>query len=120
MEKGNRLDMKNGHENTTVSSTYNSVAIGRRLYELRKKSGLSLMNVAYDLDIHRDTLSYYESNPSNMKLSMLFRLADYYQVSVSYILFGDDSSNNECLILSHDTFIAWGTELLNKYLKEVK
>lgn len=71
-----------------------------RLRELRKEKGLSWDSLAetlkaqYEIQIHRDTLKFYEAkkghskagNNRAMKAEYLYCLADFYCVSVDYLL----------------------------------
>ena len=71
-----------------------------RLRELRKEKGLSWDSLAetlkaqYEIQIHRDTLKFYEAkkghskagNNRAMKAEYLYCLADFYGVSVDYLL----------------------------------
>ena len=71
-----------------------------RLRELRKEKGLSWDSLAetlkakYEIQIHRDTLKFYEAKKGNskagnnkaMKAEYLYCLADFYGVSVDYLL----------------------------------
>lgn len=57
-----------------------------RLKELRKQRGLSQANVAALLKIDRSTYSYYELGRTQPNLSILLRLASYYNVTIDYLL----------------------------------
>ena len=57
-----------------------------RLKEIRIKKGLSQIKVAMDLNIAQNTLSRYENGEREAGYDMLIKLADYYDVSIDYIL----------------------------------
>lgn len=56
-----------------------------RIRELRENRHLSQWTVAQRLGIHQTTYSGYEHG-SNIPLATLVKLADFYQISVDYIL----------------------------------
>lgn len=80
-----------------------------RLRELRKEKGLSWDSLAetlkaqYEIQIHRDTLKFYEAkkghskagNNRAMKAEYLYCLADYYGVSADYLLGRTDTRSPE-------------------------
>ena len=66
------------------------------LREIRKKRGLSQQQVAMDMNISREALSYYENGKRSPDISMLIALSDYFNVSIDYLIRGcefDDTSN---------------------------
>ena len=62
-----------------------------RLYSLRKKLGYSQIKVALDLNIAQNSVSRYERGEREAGYDMLVRFADYYNVSIDYILFRTDN-----------------------------
>ena len=54
--------------------------IGEELKSLRVKKNLSLEQVSHELSIHFTTLSKYEKDASDMKLGMLEKILNFYQV----------------------------------------
>lgn len=58
----------------------------KRLKELRKLSGKSQEEVANDLNITRQSYSFYENGRREPSNDMLLKLADYYGVSTDYLL----------------------------------
>ena len=67
----------------------------KRLFQLRESKGLSRQAVADDLDITRASLEYYEKGMRTPNLETIFKISEYYQVSIDY-LFGkiDNASKN--------------------------
>ena len=53
---------------------------------LRKERGLSQKQAAADLDVTQALLSHYENGKRECGLDFLVRAADYYNVSVDYLL----------------------------------
>lgn len=60
------------------------------LAEIRKKKGYSQLKVAMDLNISREALSYYETGKRNPDLNMLIKLSDYFNVSIDYLIRGEE------------------------------
>ena len=57
-----------------------------RLRELRLARGWSLWKVAVDLNLSQNSVSRYETGAHELSYELLIRFADYYHVSVDYIL----------------------------------
>lgn len=57
--------------------------------ELRKQKGISQDDLATDLNISQSSISNYESGNTTPDTETLKKIADYFQVPVSY-LFSDD------------------------------
>ena len=57
-----------------------------RLRELRKARGISQLKLAMDLNTNQNTISRYESGEREPGISELVKLADYFGVSVDYLL----------------------------------
>ncbi len=64
----------------------------RRLRDLREDNDLSQLQVAQLLSIQQTVYSRYERGFQNIPLEHLIFLADYYKVSVDYILGRTDNS----------------------------
>lgn len=60
--------------------------IGQRLRELRLSTTKTQEDVADELGIKRASYSHYENNRREPDLVTLVKIADYYRVSVDYIL----------------------------------
>lgn len=60
------------------------------LKEIRKKKKLSQLKVAFDLNISREAISYYENGKRSPSLEMLITFSDYYNVSVDYLITGKE------------------------------
>ena len=57
-----------------------------RLRELREQRGYTQLKVALDLNLNQNSISRYESGSREAGYDMLIRFADYYGVSIDYIL----------------------------------
>lgn len=60
--------------------------IGERLVELRKRRGLSQQEISDTLQVSRGTYSLWETDKRRPELDSLIALADFYGVSVDYLL----------------------------------
>ena len=60
--------------------------LSRRLKELRKEKGLSQIQVAIFCDITEKTYQNYELMTREPKLEILIRIADFYNVSIDYLV----------------------------------
>lgn len=57
-----------------------------RLKELRQKKRLSQIRVAMDLNMNQNCVSRYENGEREADYQTLIAFADYYNVSVDYLL----------------------------------
>ncbi|MBQ7688739.1 MAG: helix-turn-helix transcriptional regulator [Clostridia bacterium] len=57
-----------------------------RIKELRKKRQISQLKMAMDLNMTQNTISRYETGEREPGIRELILLADYFQVSVDYLL----------------------------------
>ena len=60
------------------------------LKKIRKQKGVSQLKVAMDLSISREALSYYENGQRNPDIQMLLLLSDYFDVSIDYLIRGEE------------------------------
>ena len=60
------------------------------LKKIRKQKGLSQLKVAMDLSISREALSYYENGKRSPDIQMLLLLSDYFDVSIDYLIRGEE------------------------------
>lgn len=65
-----------------------------RLRELRKEKGLTLEQMAKDLNTTKVTLSRYENGTREPKSEMLSQLSDYFNVSIDYLFGKTDEKNH--------------------------
>ena len=57
-----------------------------RLKQLRRARGITQLKMAIDLSMSQNTVSRYESGEREPGISELLRIADYFHVSVDYLL----------------------------------
>ncbi len=57
-----------------------------RLKEIRTKSGISQLKLAMDLNMNQNTISRYENGERQAGYNELIALADYFDVSIDYLL----------------------------------
>ena len=57
-----------------------------RLKELRKKRGISQLKLALDLNMNQNTISRYETGEREADYRTLIKFADYFDVSIDYLL----------------------------------
>lgn len=59
---------------------------GLRLKKLRKKMGLSLEELAKELDMSKYPLKYWEEGKRTFRISQLIKIARYFGVTTDYLL----------------------------------
>ena len=59
---------------------------GERLLELRKEKGVSQAKLAKDLGVSYSVVCYWETNRSEPTAPNLVKIADYFGVSVDFLL----------------------------------
>ena len=57
-----------------------------RLKELRKKHGISQLKLAMDLNMNQNSISRYESGVREADYATLIKFANYFNVSIDYLL----------------------------------
>lgn len=57
-----------------------------RLKEVRKKKNISQLKLAMDLDMNQNSISRYETGEREADYATLIRFADYFGVSIDYLL----------------------------------
>lgn len=57
-----------------------------RLKSLRKSKGISQLKMAIDLNMNQNTISRYENGEREADYKTLIRFADYFDVSLDYLL----------------------------------
>ena len=57
-----------------------------RLAELRKSRKISQLKLAMDLNMNQNTISRYETGEREADYATLIRIADYFDVSIDYLL----------------------------------
>ena len=57
-----------------------------RLREIRKSKGLSQLKLAMELNTNQNTISRYENGEREPGIGELIKIADYFNISVDYLL----------------------------------
>lgn len=57
-----------------------------RLKELRKQRKISQLKLAMDLSLSQNSISRYETGERQADYNTLIRIADYFDVSIDYLL----------------------------------
>ena len=57
-----------------------------RLKEIRKTKGVSQLKMAMDLNTNQNTISRYETGEREPGINELIKIADYFNVSIDYLL----------------------------------
>ncbi|MBE6984759.1 MAG: helix-turn-helix transcriptional regulator [Ruminococcaceae bacterium] len=57
-----------------------------RLRELRKSRNITQLKLALDLNMSQNTISRYETGEREAGYAELIRIADYFDVSIDYLL----------------------------------
>lgn len=57
-----------------------------RLKEIRKAKGISQLKLAMDLNANQNTISRYETGQREPSINELIKIADYFNISVDYLL----------------------------------
>ena len=57
-----------------------------KLKYLREKRGISQVKMAMDLNINQNSISRYENGTRQADYSLLIAFADYFDVSIDYLL----------------------------------
>ena len=64
-----------------------------KLRELRKEKGISQLKLAMDLSMNQNTISRYETGEREADYKTLIKIADYFNVSIDYLLERTDNPN---------------------------
>ena len=57
---------------------------------LRKERKFTQQKVALDLNISRESLSYYENGKRQPSIELIIQMADYFNVSIDYLIKGEE------------------------------
>lgn len=73
-------------KNKKLLANYIDFCTMLRLKELREKKGISQLKLALDLNMNQNTISRYETGQREADYRTLIMLADYFNVSIDYLL----------------------------------
>ncbi len=68
---------------------FDLVELGKRLYRVRKKKGLTMEKVAKDTLVSATTIKNYEYANNVPSILNLIALAEYYGVSLEWLCYGE-------------------------------
>ncbi|MFW5981456.1 MAG: helix-turn-helix domain-containing protein [bacterium] len=85
-----------------------------RVKELRKRYNLNLQDLEDELQIDKSNFSNYERGKQYPKVENLCKLADYFKVSIDYLLCRTDIENIEEI----EEKYGWLMRIINKLEKE--
>lgn len=60
------------------------------LKKIRKQKNLNQQKVALDLNISRESLSYYENGKREPSLKLLLDMSNYFHVSINFLITGEE------------------------------
>lgn len=66
-----------------------------RLREIRKSKGVSQLKMAMDLNMSQNTISRYETGEREPGINELIKIANYFNVSIDYLLDRTDNPNTQ-------------------------
>lgn len=66
-----------------------------RLKELRKAKGISQLKLGMDLCMNQNTISRYETGDREPSITELIKMADYFNVSIDYLLNQTDNPTRQ-------------------------
>ena len=64
-----------------------------RLKDLRNSRGISQVKLAMDLNVNQNSISRYESGLREPDYNTLINIADYFNVSIDYLLYRTENAN---------------------------
>lgn len=64
-----------------------------KLKELRKKRGITQLKLSLELNMTQNTISRYENGEREAGYNELIKIADYFDVSIDYLLGRTDNPN---------------------------
>lgn len=88
-----------------------------RIRELRVDCGLQQKQIAQDLHLSKQAYSNYELGQREPSIDMLLKLADYFGVTVDYLVGRDDKAQAEPLNKKSPALSEEDEAMLNTYLE---
>lgn len=75
-----------------VTKGYNKIKgdFMKGLREIRKKRNFNQQKVALDLNISRESISFYENGKREPSLALLVAMSEYFNVSIDYLITGKE------------------------------
>jgi len=60
------------------------------LLKIRKQKNITQQRLAFELNISREALSYYENGKRDPSLAMLNKMSEYFNVSIDFLINGKE------------------------------
>ena len=98
----------------------NSENFGKTLKDLRKKGNLTQESISGLLDTDRSNIANYESGKRLPPISALIKIAEFFHVSLDFLVFGKDYSSTSDMqsgSATNDELMAENTSLMEQQLK---
>ena len=76
--------------NVTIHYNKNKGDFMKGLRQVRKARNLNQQKVAMDLNISRESLSYYENGKREPSLALLVEMSKYFNVSINFLITGEE------------------------------
>ena len=86
--------IKLGHEKQTKKGSIMTIETANRLYELRKKQGLSQEELAEKLGVSRQAVSKWERSEASPDTDNLIALAKIYGLSLDELIYGEKATQD--------------------------
>ncbi len=74
------------YQSGIILSSKKGKVFDMKLQELRKAKGMSQVRLAIELDLNQNTISRYEKGEREADYATLIKIADYFNVSIDYLL----------------------------------
>ncbi|MDR7074728.1 helix-turn-helix domain-containing protein [Fictibacillus barbaricus] len=95
------------------------MTFGQRLKELREKAGLSAEEFAKKVEFTKSLIWSYENDKKEPGIGHLIRIANFYNISIDYLVYSDKKIPINLQELNHNyTFYIDSKELTLEELKE--
>ena len=104
--------MKKG-ENNDIPST-----MGQRIKALRNKKGISQQILAELIPCHKASISRWENDESTPSMETISRIAEYFEVSEYYLMFGSSEQPDHILDMNGLTF--YQMDIVRKLVEELR
>lgn len=89
------------------------MGFSEKLYELRKKAGLSQKELAKRLDVAQASINYWEKGQRTPSIDMVSIIADYFGVSLNYLMGFEEDKITQMVA-------SWGVDATMAHSKEEK
>lgn len=81
--------------------------VGKRLRELRKKKNMTMKELGQKLSLAESTISGYENETRKPDLEILNKIADFFEVSVDYLMGRTEKSS---VLDDEEQFLKWAKD----------